>query len=358
MRQYIALATLGNELNQELRFSILKRAIPLHTMSVQTRLLSEAIELASYDRWTASVRAPLWQSMAWKTFQETLGRNVRVYVAEREGATVASALVIVDRTLWNLCAWDIPRGPLWTDRDAALALLDVIRSDAVRDHCLSITYSPLEPLHVTDARPSGRHEQPEATRVLDLTATEDTLLAQMHPKGRYNIRVAEKHGVCVEVSSGVEAFHRLLRSTGERDQFGIRPLSHYKTFLDALPGSFLLLAFQGATDRQQPIAGLLGVIHGSEGIYYYGASSYAHRALMAPYALQWAAIRRCKAAGCTTYDLLGIAPSDAYKGHPWTGVSAFKEKFGGRVVTYPREQQIVLRPTMNAILKLKRRILG
>jgi lipid II:glycine glycyltransferase (peptidoglycan interpeptide bridge formation enzyme) len=95
-----------------------------------------------------------------------------------------------------------------------------------------------------------------------------------------------------------------------------------------------------------------------KGYYYYGASSYTHRALMAPYALQWAAMRYYKARGCATYDLLGIAPPDAPPDHPWQGISAFKEKFGGEVVMYPPEQEIVLRPIANWMLQWKRRILG
>jgi lipid II:glycine glycyltransferase (peptidoglycan interpeptide bridge formation enzyme) len=69
-------------------------------------------------------------------------------------------------------------------------------------------------------------------------------------------------------------------------------------------------------------------------------------------------MRYYKARGCATYDLLGIAPPDAPPDHPWQGISAFKEKFGGEVVMYPPEQEIVLRPIANWMLQWKRRILG
>jgi len=76
---------------------------------------------------------------------------------------------------------------------------------------------------------------------------------------------------------------------------------------------------------------------------------------MAPYLLQWEAMKRCKRQGCEKYDLFGIAPPET-PGHPWTSVSQFKEKFGGEVVVYPKEQEIVLRPVIKALLTFKRKI--
>ena len=158
----------------------------------------------------------------------------------------------------------------------------------------------------------------------------------MHQKGRYNIRVAEKNGVYVEHSGDIDALYTLAKATSERDGFRCLPKDHYEKFLNDLPGAFLLLAYTGIRVNERtparrnfsgggskrattPVAALLGIIWparqssqsgggNNQGIYYYGASSYAHRSLMAPYALQWAAIRHCRASGCHFYDLLGIAP--------------------------------------------------
>jgi lipid II:glycine glycyltransferase (peptidoglycan interpeptide bridge formation enzyme) len=78
---------------------------------------------------------------------------------------------------------------------------------------------------------------------------------------------------------------------------------------------------------------------------------------MAPYLLQWHAMQHCRAQGCTQYDLFGIAPEGSTN-HPWAGVTDFKAKFGGTYVSYPPEQQIVLRPMMKKALEMKRRIVG
>jgi lipid II:glycine glycyltransferase (peptidoglycan interpeptide bridge formation enzyme) len=283
---------------------------------------------------------------------------VRIYVEEKGSAITASALVVIDRTVRDLSTWDLPRGPLWTEDADINALMRRIVDDAVADHGLAVYTSPSLPLK-TEIRtvPSPRHEQPEASIVLDLRVSEEQLLAQMLPKGRYNIGVAKRHGVNVRETRDVDAFTALAKETALRDGFRAPSAAHYQAFLDHLPGSFLLLAFESES-ATQPIGGLLGAIWGACGIYYYGASSYAHRALMAPFLLQWEAMAHCRTAGAMTYDLLGIAPPDAGSGHPWAGITGFKRKFGGTIVTYPPEHQCVLRPLSLRAIRLKRKILG
>lgn len=334
-------------------------------MTIHT--IDSPADLQRYEAWLQShPHNSLWQSLGWKNYQEALGRETRLYIAEEDGRIEASALVIIDRTAFGLSTWDVPRGPIervgskqW---EVGSFLLKQIAQDAKKDRCITLYFSPIQENPLPTAyfplptSSSPRHEQPSATRILDLTLSDEEILAQMHPKGRYNIHVAEKHGVRVERSDDAGAFHALLTSTAARDGFTVSPKRHYEAFLKFVPGVFLLFAYE--QNGSEPIAGLLGVIYGHTGIYYYGASSYEHRALMAPFLLQWEAMRLCKAASCRSYDLLGIAPPDAEPDHPWAGISSFKAKFGGQAVVYPPEQQIVLRPGAKTLLSAKRRLLG
>lgn len=332
-----------------------------HTDWVEIRLLTSADDLATWGAFVKkSLQGSLWQSPEWKGYQEALGRQTRVYGAfSGHGSTAltmtAAALVVVDRTTGNLATWEIPRGPIG---DHAAELARRIADDAKKERALVLRYSPAEPLDLAGSAPSDGHSQPEATRILSLQTGEQDLLAQMKPKGRYNIRLAQRHDIEIRDAPNVAAFHALLKRTGARDGFGIHPESHYRAFLERIPGAFLLLAYHAKTSVREPIAGLLGVVWGDTGIYYYGASDERHRALMAPYLLQWEAMTRCKKAGCAHYDLLGVAPPDAAPDHAWAGITGFKEKFGGALVTYPPERQVVLRPLPWTLLKLKRKLLG
>lgn len=369
------------------------------------RLLTSSEDLAAYDQWVKThEHGSLWQSLEWKKYQESLGREVRIYAAIRDPLSasneqtenlLATALVVIDRTSFGLSTWNIPRGPLYESENEKLKIdnfLEELLKEASKDTCISLYFSPIQSLILNSQLSilhSSRHEQPEATRILDLTLNDEELLAQMHQKGRYNINVARKNGVIVEQSTDIDSYYALAQKTGKRDAFGIPSKRQLTMFLEKLEGSFLLLAYTSyenescesrelkntdnsklETHDLKPIAGLLGVTWNNRGIYYYGASDYEHRALMAPYLLQWEAMKLCKEAGCTTYDLLGIAPPSPGKNaeemerglggeaHPWAGISSFKEKFGGTVVSYPPEQEITLKPMVKRLLEVKRKILG
>lgn len=331
-------------------------------LTVETRLLTSADDLALWASFIQTCpRSNLWQSPEWKNYQEALGRKTRVYGSLMGKNLVATALVIIDRTIGGLCTWDIAKGPLMkSDEQMVHSLLVHIVEDAETDKAMVLYFSPnthpTESIGHCSMRDSDRCEQSPATRIIDLTTTHDELLSQMHQKGRYNIKIAQRDGVTVRPGTpdDIDAFYALLKSTSARDVFTISPKSHYARFLTNLKGSFFLIAEHEKT----PVAGFMGVIWNDTGYYYYGASNHAKRALMAPYLLQWEAMKYCKERGAVRYDLLGIAPVGSGPEHAWAGISSFKEKFGGNIIEYPQEQQVMIRPMMWRLLQVKRRMLG
>lgn len=216
----------------------------------------------------------------------------------------------------------------------------------------SLRAQTFSPLHFPHFRFIDHGFQPNDTLVLDLEKGEPQLLAEMKPKGRYNIKLAEKKGVKVHITdpssqnfqSDIDAFYKILQETTMRDGFSGHPKKYYEDMLKtlspllprgknsreqdgfdkpindgrSLPGQRLESTSWSpsaphaqlylATFENQVIAGLLATTYNGTTIYYYGASGAAHRNLMGPYLLQWQAIRDAKAAHCHTYDFLGIAP--------------------------------------------------
>jgi alanine adding enzyme len=114
----------------------------------------------------------------------------------------------------------------------------------------------------------------------------------------------------------------------------------------------LFLAFH-PDNPSQPIAGILNTYIQSTATYYYGASDHQYRKYMAPYLLQWHAIQDAQANNFKTYDFLGIAdpnnPND-----PLTGVTNFKNKFGGKNIQYKNAQIQIHKPLLYLLLKLKK----
>jgi len=171
--------------------------------------------------------------------------------------------------------------------------------------------------------------------VIDLAQSEEELLGGMKPKTRYNIRLAGRRGVEVVCSDILElpVFYDLYRQTSERNRFDACSYSYFSALYSALASTpdssevHFLLARHG----KDVLAGAIITISGKTATYLFGASSSQSRNMMAPYAIQWAAIRLARTKGCLTYDMGAVAPS-SNPGHPFFGMHRFKTGFGGRII--------------------------
>lgn len=194
---------------------------------------------------------------------------------------------------------------------------------------------------------------PKFTNILDITKTDDELLAQMKPKGRYNIKLAEKKGVIVREGTPeeTEEFYHLLEITTQRDGFHANGLEYYKSFITDLR----FARFMVAVYENEIIAGGIFTYSGKQALYYYGASANHKRNVMAPYLLQWEALRYGKTKGCTYYDFMGIADpqngSDAL-----AGVTDFKLKFGNGVTQFLPAYDIIFNPLKYRLYRLALKI--
>lgn len=193
---------------------------------------------------------------------------------------------------------------------------------------------------------------PRFTTIIDLTKTSNELLNSMHPKGRYNIKLAEKKGVLIQESNDINLFYNLLKTTAQRDNFALNSLEFYQTFFNNLKKNKHAKLFI-AYSQNTPVAGMLNIYLDKTAIYYYGASSNEHRNLMAPYLLQWHAILDAKNNKYKFYDFLGVA-NPHNKKDPLAGVTYFKQKFGGNMQSWPKSQIIVHKPILYLALKIKK----
>ncbi len=276
----------------------------------------------------------IFQSISWADFKIASTSREKKYfiVAERDknAKLIGGSLIFKMKLFKNYSFFYSPRGPLSIDPKS---LTDFLKPLAKKENAVFFRIDPKMELHEGFLFPGFRKSHspmPENTLILDLNLTEEELLSQMKQKGRYNIKVALKNEVEVfktEKPEEIEKFHDLLKETTKRDGFFGHPKAYYETMLKELSpknmASLYLARYKGAI-----IAGLLATFYKDTAIYYYGASSSAHRNTMAPYLLQWTVIKEAKERKMKFYDFLGIAPENA-KNHPWAGVTDFKLKFGG-----------------------------
>ncbi len=202
---------------------------------------------------------------------------------------------------------------------------------------------------------------PDHTLVLDLSLTDEEILKQMKPKGRYNIKVAQKNGVLIKQynqfkeipEADFDAWYEIMKETGERDGFGTHRKGYYFNLLSTLGPKGESSLFVAYNANNEVIGGAIVTYHDKVGMYFYGASAYKHRALMAPYLVQWTAIQESRRRGCAYYDFLGVSPPNSPK-HHWAGVTDFKEKFGGARVSYQPAFEIVHRAAAYRFLALRK----
>lgn len=165
------------------------------------------------------------------------------------------------------------------------------------------------------------------TAIIDLSKTEEIILSEMKPKWRYNIKLAEKKEIkVIEVDKSVDnvkIFYDLMMETTSRDGFSGNKLEYYKSFLDTISNSSLLIAYKD----DKAIASWIFIFDKDISIYYYWASTNntEYRNLMAPYLLQWTAIQKAKSLWSNYYDFLWIAsPGELNSSLAW--VTDFKLK--------------------------------
>lgn len=206
----------------------------------------------------------------------------------------------------------------------------------------------------------GPAVQPRDTQILDISNIENEILANMHSKTRYNIRLAERKGVSIKISNNnqkdMDDFYKLVEETSARERIIPHGKKHYQNILNVLGSDMARLFF--AKYQNQAIAGAIGIYYGSKWVYVHGASSNEFRNLMAPHLMQWEMIKTAKKQNIKYYDFGGIAPDESDENHPWAGITRFKKSFGGKSEHYLGSIDFPYRQGLYNLYLLRRKLKG
>ncbi|MGI6207551.1 MAG: lipid II:glycine glycyltransferase FemX [Anaerolineae bacterium] len=297
-------------------------------------------------RLEALPNASLLQTQQWGQLKSSFGWH-----SAQHESDAGMAQVLFRNTPLGKLAY-VPLGPACRSPEALPQLIAELHELARSQRAFALKVEPnlrqddaaCDQLPALGFRPAFQTVQPRSTALVDLTCDEETILARMKPKTRYNIRLAERKGVVVREGTldDLDTFGRLMEETGRRDGFGVHPPQYYRRAYELfVPEGMaqLLVAEYGS----EPLAALMVFAFGDTASYLYGASSDRHRNLMPNYALQWHAIRWARARGCRQYDLWGIPDEVGQNPEPYMeaevpardglwGVWRFKRGFGVEVV--------------------------
>lgn len=325
----------------------------------------------NFDPNHIAANIPFTQASFYGNWQESLGRTVRRFLVYSDKEIIAYFQLIKYPLLLGKNYLYIPYGPVTKDfskeffsyikkeiegiaknENAIFVRLDFTPS--VSNDVLSefFTKAPFYTYH-------SAYFQPRAEWFLELKKTEDELLAGMHEKTRYSIRLSERKGITAEIITEdfekyFEIFYELMAETAKRNCFSLHQKSYYKNIfqnLSKIENTYLSIAMYG----QKVLAIDLVIVFGGIANYVFGGSSSDERNRMPTYLAQWKAICYAKQIGCNYYNFGGISTKDkTYKG--WDGLTIFKKKFGGKEVKHSDFFDVIVSPFWYHLYNFRKRL--
>ncbi len=270
------------------------------------------------------------QSWEWGEFRKSLGITVLRYGLFRGNKLkTVFQLTIHHIPFTNYYVGYLPKGP-YPDR----AFTNALKSIGKAHNCAFIKLEPN--VQVTSNKAQVTRDFIKSIKtlftkynfILDLTKSEEELLKNMHPKTRYNIKLAQKHGVRVEEKVDDEAFKIYLKlyfeTTKRQGYHGHNKHYHKKVWetLRKTDMARLLVAYF----KNQPLTCWM-LLNFKDTLYYpYGGSSKIHPEVMANNLICWEGIKLGKKMGLKKFDMWGA--DFRY------GFHKFKQGYGGELVEY------------------------
>jgi len=317
-------------------------------------MLIEIFKESDKQKWNDFVAtAPdggLLQSWEWGEFQTSLGRKTWRLAFLEADKIIGAALIIKYPLPLGKSYFYIPRGPIIKNQGEKLEIknrlegfIKKIKEIAKKEGVIFLRIEPPFPGESNQLIPILRSAgfrktksiSPQETLIIDLSRSENELLAAMHPKTRYNLRLAQKKKIIIEETidpEQIKFLYKMLEETAARDKIGIFPKNHYQKMLAVLGEKGILKLFLAKIEASELdqnkskfdyLAGILVSFFGDFATYLHGASSNKRRNLMAPYLLQWQAILEGKKQNKKYYDFYGVSSTNK----KWAGITRFKMGF-------------------------------
>lgn len=277
------------------------------------------------DTWDHVVKthgSEFLQSYNWGLFQTALGKRV-----ERIGGDDFLAQIIFQSLPFGLEYGYIPRGPV--------VIREPVRKnefwhefDRVRlGNTIFFEFDLARPISfLSPTNPTAR--QPIETTIVDLKKSAEEIFSGFHRTLRYSIRLSERKGVLVRKDSDWQGFFYLYKKTAQHHHIRTWPESYFKTLWQTLGAKGEAEVWSAYQDNKLLVSNFY-ILFGKRVTYLFGGSDYQQRSLMAPHLLHWQVMQSFKERGFWEYDLGGI---DKIR---WPGVTTFKTRFGGKIISYP-----------------------
>ena len=324
------------------------------------------VDIDSKTKWDGFVmarrEANFLQPWDFYEFHKARGKRV-VRRAVVEGDKIVGVYAGVVETAKRGTYMAIAGGPLmdWDDRAVAELMFSDIREQGRKNKCVFVRVRPqlelsdesLELLENMGLKRAPMYLSVEFAGVLDLSRTEEEILAGASQGFRRKLRKAEKNEIEITADTddaSIDEFCRLEKLHAERQKYVAFSDSFLRKQFEAFRDGGEVLIYAARKDGEE-LAQNFMIFYGPEASYHYGVSSVLGTKYSAAPLLHMEAMREARKRGCVRYNLWGIVEPDETS-HRFYGVSEFKRSFGCEELRYTPAHDMILKPAKYQMTKI------
>ena len=316
-------------------------------------MITEELKKEYKEFLVKSKRCNFQQSIEWGEVKKEWKKDLAI-VRNKDGKIIMAILLLIREIKFFGSFIYVSRGPIYDDlnEEDFKKLNEEIKRIAKENNAIAVLLEPdvlvndekfrkiaKDNGYIIKDNIKGFSEQINPRFVFRLNIkdkTEEELMKKFHSKTRYNIRYAEKKGV--EVFEGtredLKTFQNIMVETGERDNFGIRPLEYFERMYDCLGKEHFKLLM--ARHEGTVIAGILLVMYGNK---------------------VWEGIKYAKSIGAEIYDFRGVpGVLEDEKDHPEYGLYRFKKGFNATFTEFIGQVLLEVRPFKYRVFKIAQKV--
>ena len=297
------------------------------------------------------------QSDIWKQFQKQIGRTI----VEGSGKGW-SYIGMVEHDRFGTYIY-VPYGPFAINESALISAVNDLKEKASNLGAYVVNIEPTSPIDTAMAsrlfKHKGMHRQAHRTLRIDLSKSEDEIIANMSSTRRKQHRNYGKKGLVMAQSNTretLDVFYKLLKISSGEKGFYVRDKSFFDQMFETLVQTGNASLFTATRDGNIEVAAL---VYQDEDTRYYAhvGRDLSDNSLQASAPLISYMIIDAKRAGLKYFDMYGISESDD-KIDEKSGFTVFKKTFGGEVVQFAGAWEVpIVKPVYlakNALSRAKK----
>ena len=325
------------------------------------------IDIETRSRWdgfiTSHPEANFLQSWDFYEFHKSRGKKIVRRAAVDDTNKILAAYAGVVETAKRGIYLAIAGGPImdFNDKKLVQEIFADIHKMGKKNNCVFVRVRPQMPLSDESLRimnELGLKKAPmylsvEYAGILDLTKSEEEILAGASQGFRRKLRKAEKNEIEITATAekwAIEEFCKLEKKHAERQQYVAFSSSFLTKQFEAFAKNNEILIYTAKKDGEI-LAQNFMIFYGAEASYHYGVSSQLGTKYSAAPLLHMAAMAEARKRGCIRYNLWGIVGLEE-KSHRFYGVSEFKRSFGCEELKYTPAHDMILSPLKYQLTKI------